>query len=54
MDEQPILTFFSILTSLPNLSPVDGQLDLDIQVSMEFVPETTAVENAKECAVLCM
>lgn len=46
--------FFLILTHLSSLSSVDGQLDLEIQVNLEFVLEDTAVENAQECTVCCM
>lgn len=42
--------FFLLL----DLSPIDSHLDLQIQVDTNFVPETIAVENARECAVLCI
>lgn len=45
---------FFFLTCLPNLSPLDGQLGLEIEVDMEFMLETTAAENAREWAVLCV
>lgn len=42
----------SSLICLPNVFPADGQLDLEIQVNVEFVPESTTVGNARGCAVL--
>ena len=42
----------SCLICLRNAFPADGQLDLEIQVNVEFVPETTTVGNARGCAVL--
>lgn len=47
------MTFF-LLDLLACLSPVDGHLDLEIQMDTEFAPETTAVENARECVVPCI
>ena len=42
----------SSLICLFNAFPADGQLDLEIQVNVEFVPESTTVGSARGCAVL--
>lgn len=39
---------------LPILSPIDGLLDLNVQVNMEFVPGMMGARECRECAVLCM